>query len=249
MKYDYRKKFDISYSRIDRWMDLSLEHAVSMAQEMTTDYFRTIDTDNVTVKTRNDALWVLTKTRLHFFRNPVWNDAVEARSYTLRSHGFRTEIETVFTREGELAFVCRQELCVIDASSREIRRIDTISYPSDMEAETEAMPIRFFRLREEFSAEDLVYTSVFRPSDIDFSNHVNNVVYVRYVVDALGKEFFEENTVEDFEIQYRHECHEGHAFEVYRKDVDGHTVDFQLRSDGNEAVDARIVYSPKTKSC
>ncbi len=246
MKYDYGKSFDISYSRSDRWLKLSLVDAVSMAQEMNTDYFRTIESDNLTVKTRNDALWVLAKTRLHFISTPIWGDVVDARSYTLKSRGFSTEIETTFTRRGSngLCFVARQELCVIDATKREPRRIETISYPKDMEAEQDAVPMRFFRLKEEFDKSNLVYTDHFRLTDIDFSNHVNNVSYVRYIANALSKEFFDKNAIVDFEIQYRHECFEGHVLEVYRKDVDDGTMDFRITSDGNTAVDARIVYEP-----
>lgn len=246
MKYDFRKSFDISYSRCDRWLNLSLVDAVLIAQEMNTDYFRSIESDNLTVKTRNDALWVLAKTRLHFFSAPKWGDTVDARSYTLKSRGFSTEIESVFKKQGseDPSFIARQELCVIDATKREPRRIETISYPKDMEVENEAFLMRFFRLKEEFDKSNLVYSDSFRLTDIDFSNHVNNVAYVRYIVNALNKDFFEKNAVSDFEIQYRHECFEGHGLEVYKKDVDDHTMDFRITSDGNTAVDARIVYEP-----
>ncbi len=244
MRYDFRKSFDISYSRIDRWLNLSLVDAVYMAQEMNTDYFRSIESDNVTVKNRNDALWVLAKTRLHFVKTPIWGDVLEARSYTLKSRGFSTEIETTFT-EGELRFVARQELCVIDATKREPRRIETISYPKDMEAETEALSMRFFRLKEEFDESALVYTDHFRLTDIDFSNHVNNVAYVRYLANALPKQFYEQNSIVDFEIQYRHECHEDHELKVYKKETGENTIDLRITSDGNDAVDARIVFESR----
>ncbi len=244
MRYEYSKSFDISYSRIDRWLDLSLVDAVSMAQEMNTDYFRSIDSDNVTVKTRNDALWVLAKTRLHFLKTPTWGEVVKARSHTLKSRGFSTEIETTFTGDG-LRFVARQELCVIDATKREPRRIETISYPKDMETEPETVAMRFFRLKEEFNEDSLVYTDHFRLTDIDFSNHVNNVAYVRYIANALPKEFYERNSIVDFEIQYRHECREGHELRVYCKDTDAVTKDFRITSDGDVAVDARIVYESR----
>ncbi len=245
MKYDYRKSFDISYSRGDRWLDLSLVDAVSIAQEMNTDYFRTFGSDNFTIKTKNDALWVLAKTRLHFLEIPRWGDVIYGRSYTLKSHGFRTEIETAFENHGRLAFTARQELCVIDATKREVRRIDTISYPKDMELEEEAVPLRFFRLKDDLSEDDLVYKDHFRLTDIDFSNHVNNVAYVRYIANAMTKEFFGQRRIVDFEIQYKHECFEDHELGVYKRDIDENTIDFQVKSDGEVAVDARIVHEAK----
>lgn len=243
MKYYFRKSFDISYSKADRWLRLGLVEAVSIAQEMNTDYFRSIGSDNLTVKTKDNALWVLAKTRLHFVDFPKWGDVVYARSYTLKSHGFRSEIETEYENHGKLAFVSRQELCVIDATSRGVRRIETISYPKDMELEPETVPIKFFRLKEDFTEDCLVYKDYFRLTDIDFSNHVNNVAYVRYIANAMDKEFFANRKIVDFEIQYKHECLEGHELGVYKKDIDENTVDFQIKSDGNVAVDARIVHT------
>ena len=45
--------------------------------------------------------------------------------------------------------MARQELFVIDATSREPRKIDTLAYPRDMEYVPETLPLRFFRIKEE----------------------------------------------------------------------------------------------------
>ncbi|MGP1507649.1 MAG: acyl-ACP thioesterase domain-containing protein [Sphaerochaeta sp.] len=255
MKYEYRRSFDISYSRSDRALELSLADAVSMTQDMNTYYFKSIGSDNLTVKNKNDALWVLTKTRLHFLKNAKWTETLEGRSVIIKNRGFRAELETVFKKGEESAFIAKQELCVIDASKRRIRSIDSISFPKDMEAEKESFPLDFFRLREEFGNENPVYGDFFRLTDIDFSRHVNNVAYVRYFANALGWDFFEENRIVDFEIHYRHESREGAAFEVFRKENRKENsneqgslkiIDMQMASEGNLVSQVRLLYEAKS---
>ncbi|MBR2282247.1 MAG: hypothetical protein IJ863_06470 [Spirochaetales bacterium] len=242
MRYEYRKVFEITYSQADRWLALDLVNATSIVQEMNTEYFKTFKCDNISCKERDNALWVITKTRLHFVKTPTWGDVISGVSGSIKTHGYKTEIDTAFTCGPSLSFVARQELFVIDATTREPRRIDTIGYPADMEYVPETVPLRFFRIKEELGEQDLVYTDHFRLSDIDYSNHVNNVVYVRYVLNALNPSFFESRRIVDFEIQYRHECYEGHELSVYRRDLDENIMDIQIRSDGNIAIDVRIVH-------
>ena len=248
MKYEYRKTFDISYSRCGRNMRLSPENAFSMVQDMNTEYFESFGSDNVSIKGKNNALWVITKTRLHFIDIPKWGEKIEARSATVSSRGFRTEIGTLFCRDGEPVLVAKQELFIIDASSREPRRIESISYPKDMETEPETLALSFFRLKEDFSAEEPVHRGVFGYSDIDYSRHVNNVMYARHLTDALAPYLADDRTIRDFEIQYRHECLENAAFEVFCRQSAPDAVDLQLRSGGFEAVDARIVFDVLLKN-
>lgn len=241
MQYSFSKSFDISYSKSDRYMCLSIPDAVSVVQELNTDYFKSIGSDNVTVNTNDNALWVITKTRLHFEVFPTWGQTVVGNTNTCRTSGFQTHLYSDFTIADQHAFSAKQELCVIDTQKRDLRRIDTISYPKDMEEVKEASPIAFYRLRETFTEQDLAYTDHFRYCDIDYSHHVNNVAYVHHLINAMDQDFFDTHKVTDFEIHYHHECLEGQTFSVYRKDIGG-AVDLQMVCNGETAVDARIAY-------
>ncbi|MBP5163784.1 MAG: hypothetical protein ILP16_12520 [Spirochaetales bacterium] len=242
MRYEYKKDFEVTYSQVDRWLDLDPFNAILMVQQMNTQFFKTFRCDNITCKERDNALWVITKTRVHFERTPKMGDDITGLSASIKTHGYKTELDTAFRYgDGSLALVSRQELFVIDATSREPRKIDTLRYPEDMDYVTETLPLRFFRIKEELGEESLVYSDRYRLTDIDYSNHVNNTVYVRYALNALTPEFFERRRIVDFEIQYRHECYEGHALSVYKAELDEDTTDIQIKSDGNIAIDVRIV--------
>ena len=242
MKYEYRKDFEVTYSQVDRWLDLDPFNAILMVQQMNTQFFKTFSCDNISCKERDNALWVITKTRIHYERTPKMGDEISAVTASIKTHGYKTELDSAFTfSDGSVAFVARQELFVIDATSREPRKIDTLRYPEDMDYVPETLALKFFRIKEELGEESLVYSDRYRLTDIDYSNHVNNTVYVRYAMNALSPDFFEKRMIVDFEIQYRHECYEGHELSVYKADIDADTTDIQIKSDGNIAIDVRIV--------
>lgn len=245
MKYEYDMDFEISYSQVDPNLELSLSQAGYLAQQITTDYFRSFGSDNLTVSKADNAVWVLTKHRLHFLRTLKWSDVVHGHSITSMSRGYKTEVCSEFSCNGELAFISKQDSSVISLEKRSPLRIDSISYPKDMEVQPERFPLPFFRIRTGFSESDLVFTDHFRYSDTDYSHHVNNVAYLRYVTDALGREFFERNTLEDMEIQYHHECFPDTEFSLYRKDLDDHTIDMMFRNAGSNSILVRLVYRPR----
>ena len=106
-------------------------------------------------------------------------------------------------------FSIRQETCVIDLDTRKIRKIETVDYPEDMEAEEAIFNDPYQVLKDEFSEDDYVYTQKVYSSDIDYSRHTNNVSYVRYLINTLPCKFFENNRVTDVEIHYIAETKEG----------------------------------------
>lgn len=42
-------------------------------------------------------------------------------------------------------------------------------------------------------------------SDLDYNGHVNSARYVTFIEDALGKDFFEKNSVREMDVQYNEE--------------------------------------------
>ena len=64
-----------------------------------------------------------------------------------------------------------QENAVIDLNTRRLRKIDSVSYPRDMEYEKPAKDLAFEKLNCEFSENDFFYNQKIYYTDIDFSSH------------------------------------------------------------------------------
>ena len=243
MKYTCEKEFTLSYTGLDNNAELNTLYAIELAQNLMTEYFGNFKSDNLRIKKQNNALWVLSKTKVKFFNKAVWLDKLYAKGYTLKNTALRTYIERVFhNQDKKLVFVALQENAVIDLDTRKLRKISSVSYPSDMEYETPAKELTFEKLTADFSEKDFVYNQKIYYTDIDFSNHTNNAVYIRHILNTFPSEFFREHAVEDFEIHYLHETREGEQISVYKKLMDS-SAEFLIKSGDNEIVRAKLTFS------
>lgn len=229
MKYEYKKEYQINYTELDQNLELGVFSAIILQQNMGTEYFGTLKSDNIILKNENNAIWVVSKTKVHFNKYPTWRDIVYGRTYTTKLKPIRVEMETTFTNEkGENLFVTKQESCAIDLNTRKIRKIDTVNYPKDMEIEENTLVDPFLKLNESFSENDFVYEQKIFSTDIDFSRHTNNAAYVKFILNTLSCQFLDKNKVTDFEIHYINESTEGQKLKIYKKEKDN-IIEFLIK--------------------
>lgn len=229
MKYEYKKEYQINYTELDQNLELGVFSAIILQQNMGTEYFETLKSDNIILKNENNAIWVVSKTKVHFNKYPTWRDIVYGRTYTTKLKPIRVEMETTFTNEkGENLFVTKQESCAIDLNTRKIRKIDTVNYPKDMEIEENTLVEPFLKLNESFSENDFVYEQKIFSTDIDFSRHTNNASYVKFILNTLSCQFLDKNKVTDFEIHYINESGEGQKLKIYKKEKDN-IIEFLIK--------------------
>ena len=110
-----------------------------------------------------------------------------------------------------------------------------------MEYEKSAKELSFEKLTAEFSEDDFVYNQKNYYTDIDFSNHTNNAVYIRHILNTYPSKFFTEHCVDDFEIHYLHETVEGDLLSVYKKEAEN-SAEFLIKSGDNEVVRAKLTF-------
>ena len=241
MNVEYSKKHAITYTELTPEARLSLVGSFNLVQNIMTEYFESFKGDNLRIIKNNNAIWVVTKTRLHFVKSAKWQDLLIGKSYTTKIKPIRIDLESTFRVENDdIVFCSKQEICVIDLDTRKLRKISTVDYPSDMMVENSVFHSSFSRLSEDFSDDDYVCKQKVFSSDIDFSNHTNNVAYVRFLVNTLPCEFFREFLITDFEIHYINESREGQILKIYQKRKDN-SVDFLALSGDDEIVRARAL--------
>lgn len=241
MIYEYKKKHRINYTEVDQNIFLGVEGAITLVQNMMTQYFKGFNSDNIVLKENYKAIWVVTKTKMHFNEFPKWNQLIDVECSTTKTKPIRIEQETVFKDKEEVLFVAKQEICVIDLETRKIRKVSTVNYPEDMKIKDSVLKNPYLRLKDEFTEEDYSYKQKIRFSDIDFSRHTNNVMYVKYILNTLPVKFFDENRVTDFEIHYISESKEGQQLKIYKKE-EGNIIKFLIKEGEREVVRACLKY-------
>lgn len=125
--------------------------------------------------------------------------------------------------------------------TRKIRKIDTVNYPSDMETEENIIQEAYSKLNEVFSEDNLIYEQKVFSTDIDYSRHTNNVMYVRYIANTLSCEFLDKNKITDFEIHYINESKEGQILKIYKIEKNS-LIEFLIKEGEREIIRASLSY-------
>ncbi len=242
MKVEYTKNHMVNYTEVNQEGKLDIISSFNLVQNVMTEYFESFKSDNIRLKAKNNAIWVVTKAKMHFYKYPMWREKIFGRGHTTKVKPIRTEMETTFKNDlDELLFSVRQETCVIDLDTRKIRKIETVDYPKDMEEEEALFKDPYQILKDDFSENDFVYSQKVYSSDIDFSRHTNNVSYVKFIINSLPCKFFEDNKVTDVEIHYISETKEGQTLKVYKKEKEN-SVEFLITEGEREVIRAKINY-------
>lgn len=242
MKVKYNKDRTISYTEIKQRGEMDTISSFNMAQDILTEYFESFGSDNLRIKINNNALWVVTKTKLHIEKSPMWREHIKAVAYATKVKPIRTEVEAIFKDDNEnILFKVKQECCVIDMETRSLRKIDSIDYPKDMEPLDSVFEEPFLTIKSEFAEENFLYEQKVQTSDIDFSNHNNNVSYVKMIINSLPCKFYEENRIIDFEIHHISESKEGQILKLYRKE-NSNGFEFLIKENDREVCRAVMSY-------
>lgn len=242
MIYEYKKNHNVTYSETDNKLDLSIIAGMNLAQDMMTDYFQVLKSGNDINKTKYNAVWVLTKSRIHFINHPKLFDDLTCICNTTISKLAKIGLESVFINNDNKMFIVSQECCAIDFTTRKIRKIDTISYPKDIETVESAYPESYFKIDTEFKETDLLEEITVKSTDIDFNNHANNVSYARFILNTLETDFLNNINIKDFELHYINECLEKDILKIYKVQKDENTIDFLIKREQNDVAKARFVY-------
>lgn len=244
MKAEYKKDYRVTYTEVDKNTNLSLPNALSLVQNTMTEYFESFGSDNMILKNENNAIWVVSKAKMHFYKTPKWRDLLKGRSYTTKVKPIRVELETTFMNENdEIWFSVAQETCVIDLDTRKIRKVNSVNYPANMETENSVIGYDYRKLTQEFDESNFVYKQKIYSTDIDYSKHTNNVMYTKYIINSIGNDFLDKIQITDFEIHYINESVENQILKIYKK-VKNDEIDFLIKEEnkGKEIVRANLKY-------
>ena len=96
-----------------------------------------------------------------------------------------------------------------------------------------------------FDEGNLAYIQKVRSQDIDFSNHVNNTVYVHYIMNTFSNEFLDKIDITDVEMHYIAESKEGQVLKIYKKELENNIIRILIKENEIEVIRASIKYNKK----
>lgn len=165
---------------------------------------------------RRGAFWLTLHSRVDFFRWPALAQEVTAATWPEHCEGRSLRCFRSYSlRQGDqLLALGRTQWAVLGEKGRLIPFAQS-GFPEDFpfverEGITEA-PARF---RDDLLPEELVQRHTVRSTDIDMGRHMNNVAYVRLLLDCFSASVLAGGEIASMEIHYAAPCFEGEELSV-----------------------------------
>lgn len=241
MKYIYQKTYNTAYSLVDRTGHLGLVEFMNLNQDMITEFYGSVGSDNATLRIKSNAAWIYTRTKVKINELPFWNAKTKAVTFVSSKSPIRLELETdLYDENDKLLVAAKTEMCAIDFDLRKIRKIDTLEFPKDVETGESNIPDAFTKLNTEFSAEDIAYSQKVYASDTDFTHHTNNVRYAKFIMNTFDSSFYDERSISGFEIQFAKESKDGDTLDICKKNTADNEYSFAINNGDETVVKAKL---------
>lgn len=235
----FRYDFYVDYSRVDNLARLSLDSIFQFTQIAVTEYFKTLGFDNRSMKIKYNYAWVFTKVKALINSIPYWDSNIYAKCYVTNIKPVKADLETVFyDMNDNLLFAIKDEMCVIDLESRKIRKLSDFGFDK-----TEIQESIIDGSYEAIDTSNLVkYDSLkVKFCDIDVTNHVNNVSYIRFIMNSLGTEFLNNNDITSMDFKYHKESRINEELELFKNSYDN-TLDILIKRNNDDIFSIKIKY-------
>lgn len=155
--------------------------------------------------------WVLLKHRFTLRRLPELGETITIMTYPAgfqRSFTYRDY--RVFDAQGVEIAHCASQWLLLDLNSRQLTTIpeDILAHRSDLPAAKDCLPRNFSRIvcPSEYVTR---HQHAVRYFDLDWNEHLNNGVFIRWLLEALDSDLLSRGAPRTLEIHYKKEARLG----------------------------------------
>lgn len=211
------------HSAFGVFMDIAMEHAMQLGIGL--DYTMS-----------HGLFWITVRTRIKFLRRPRLSENLTVETWPERPGKLRANRYYTLSDENGIIVEGKTEWAIISLETGRPQPMETV-FSSELEyVEKTVCDGAFMRLTDDFSQCPALPSFIVGSSDIDMARHMNNVMYIRELLNLFSTSELEEMDITEMEVCYRASCYEGDVLTPrYRRVADG--VDFGiLRPDGSAAV-------------
>ena len=193
---------------------------------------------------KRGEFWLTVHSRVDFYEPAYLMDALTAQTWPERCEGrdIRCFRSYRLTKGEQIVALGRTQWAIL-GSEQKILRFEQSGFPADFPfPETAAIDEPPVRFHDELAQDDLVYTHLVRATDIDMGRHMNNVVYIRLLLDCFRAKELAFGAVKRIEAHYASPCLEGETLGVFCR-REGQICRMAVRhADGRSAVLAQVEF-------
>ncbi|AMB99779.1 hypothetical protein AWM75_07300 [Aerococcus urinaehominis] len=167
---------------------------------------------------QNQLAWVVTAHQLEINRLPRYGEEIAIETEALTYNAFFTYRQfKVYDQTGQILVTALSTFSMIDLKDRKVVRV-----PDDIIQAYQVAPakrkVKRLRLAKDLTANDQVDQVTAQFLDIDGNRHVNNGVYLNWVTNSLGADWWLNKQLTHLSIAYEREIALGSQVDVLTYD-------------------------------
>ncbi len=239
MKNKLEKSYIIPVSMCDNTAKLSYPGIFDIFMDMATDHAALLGVGGDALKEKK-CFWVAAKTMVKITDRPRMLTEAKAVTWPEKPGNIRCNRYYTIEHNGNILVEGKTEWTILSLESgRPVKTADV--YPSDIvHTEDVVCDIPFSRMSADFSDCDEILRHKVVSTDIDLSQHMNNVAYIRAFLSAFSCKEIEEMNIREMEITYRTQCFEGEELSLRMRRCDNSLEIGAVKEDGKCAAILRI---------
>lgn len=153
----------------------------------------------------NNMAWVLARLKVKMIHFPIWKDKIEIETWSIGTDGlFGNREFKIFNSKGKTIAIASSSWLVINTINKRPVRLQKIVEKIPLHICTPLFknPLGKLQIRNELSPKNDI---LIHYSDIDINQHVNNVKYIKWIIDSCPLELLENKEIEQLEINFLQE--------------------------------------------
>ena len=227
-----------------RWHDTDANRTVRptqilvFMQEASNHHIKSLGTDLDTLHEKDGLGFILSKTRIAFYKPLYAFEDITVETWTVPSRGFSFNRFFRIMRGDEVIAAADTTWALISLKNKELCRVDDFDFGFEHEAPIDiGTPTRFRVPKNELL--ELVGERKIVYSDLDYNMHMNNTRYADMLCDFMP--YDDVAKIKGISLSYLHEAAFGDNISVYRI-KDGDKYNFRtVNADGKVCLEAEIL--------
>lgn len=216
----YNRSMTVGISMSDASGRLGIPHAFAIFQDIAAEHAEILNV-GFEASARRNLFWTTVRTRVHFYNRPRIAREVQLTTWPKAPGMTRCDRFYKMTADGETLIEGRTEWCVVNTQSGGVHPARDCGFPEDLVyCEDVVLNAPYARFRHNFADEDCAGKYVVPMSDIDLGRHMNNVAYLRMLLNSFSVAEIEAMHINEMEIIFLSSCFEGEELSIMRRKTD-----------------------------
>jgi acyl-ACP thioesterase len=150
--------------------------------------------------------WVLSRLKLKVLKYPNWNDEIFVETWPTGIKGlFGNRDFKITDNSGSVIILASSSWLIIDLNTKRPIRPHSIIKNDEFEQAEKVFDTSLEKLKTKVDELPALNINV-HFSDIDINKHVNNVKYIKWIIDSCSFEQLNSQLIDEFEINFLHEA-------------------------------------------